>query len=51
VAKQLDSSIDIGARPERVWEVLTDPRSGRPPSNAPRAAPRVPGMTSGSAQR
>jgi hypothetical protein len=24
VAKQLDSSIDIDARPERVWEVLTD---------------------------
>jgi Polyketide cyclase / dehydrase and lipid transport len=24
VAKQLDSSIDIDAGPERVWEVLTD---------------------------
>ena len=24
MAKQLDSSIDIDARPERVWEVLTD---------------------------
>jgi uncharacterized protein YndB with AHSA1/START domain len=24
VAEQLDSSIDIDARPERVWEVLTD---------------------------